>query len=132
MKADQPDLVPVSPETIELLKSESKKLVDDCLAAAGQGLKNETDTFSDIGTLRTGLMMMLKMLIPIMALGDRELLEDQTRWASVRLPEDGISTGQLYSNISLFLTVMEKTLPDSAVKELSPYLVLLGSAFRDD
>jgi hypothetical protein len=70
----------------------------------------------------TGMEFVVKNLSTAMELKDLNLLEDQIKWASVRLPHDGISHGQLIKNLVILHHVIHDCLSPDNAQQVGGYL----------
>jgi hypothetical protein len=114
---------PVSSEILEEFVERKDELIKHTIA---NWVKNseagEAQTKELSEKYQAGLVFTLDMLTTAMELGDLDLLEDQIKWALIRLPHDGISHNDLIENLVLLKKEFEEFISQENLDPIVFYL----------
>ena len=116
------ELKPVSETTIAALREKLGTIIEESMSSSDSG-RNDNK-------IKNGFMMMFRILIPIMELGELDLLDDQASWVITRLPQDGIDINSLSSNLDSVSKALRANLERSAYLEIQPYMNHLSNRVK--
>lgn len=72
--------------------------------------------------LTYGIDMTTKMLDNAMAIHEPALLDEQLKWAIVRLPIDGVKPEHIYNRFQIYIDVVDELMPVNYAKEVNNFV----------
>ncbi len=72
--------------------------------------------------LTSGINMTTQMLDNAMAIHEPALLDEQLKWAIVRLPNDGVRPEHIYNMFKIYIDVVNNLLPENFADEVNNFV----------
>jgi hypothetical protein len=122
------------PESSEVIKEFVEKKDEIMKQTLASWIKNGemrgAQTIEISEKYQAGLVFTLDMLTTAIALDDPNLLEDQIKWANIRLPHDGVSRTDMIENLLILKEVVNKIISQDNQEPIVIYLDWMIEKFK--
>jgi methanogenic corrinoid protein MtbC1 len=119
----QKHLISVSKETLMEFRKEVPEIIREAVRQS-MTCKNDIVQHGDQAEsiLTAGFEFTVRMLDAAMYAGESSILEDQLKWASERLPHDGVSMAQVLTRFRILRSIVLSRLSKKGGKEVARYI----------